>query len=139
VITAVDTNVLRDFFTADPTFSDVSTAALRMALQEGQLVSCDIVWAESCAAFPSSESATDAMRRLGVVFSPVDAETAGAAGDAWRSYRRHGGKRDRLLADFLIGAHTMRRADRLLTRDRAFYRTYFKRLSVLDPTSSRHR
>jgi len=39
-----------------------------------------------------------------------------------------------VAADFLIGAHALRQADRLLTRDHGFYRTCFNGLRVLDPS-----
>ena len=51
----------------------------------------------------------------------------------WRSYRAKGGKRTRVIADFLIGAHAVSQARRLLTRDRGFYRTYFQSLPLMDP------
>lgn len=42
--------------------------------------------------------------------------------------------RERVVADFLVGAHAMLHADRLLTRDRGFYRKHFARLEILDPS-----
>lgn len=44
-----------------------------------------------------------------------------------------GGKRTRLIPDFLVGAHALIRSARLLSRDRGFYRAYFKGLAVLEP------
>jgi predicted nucleic acid-binding protein len=134
VITAVDTNVLRDVFGADPSFGKPSSDALRLCLAQGQLVACEVVWAETAASFPSTRAAVDAMHRLNVGFSGLDIDSSTTAGEAWKAYRKRGGKRDRLIADFLIGAHAVRRADRLLTRDRGFYRAYFKGLDIIDPT-----
>jgi predicted nucleic acid-binding protein len=136
MITAVDTSVLLDLFTADPTFGDGSREAVRAALAEGGLIACDVVWAEVAAAFPAAADATDALDRLGVRFAPLDAATAAESGQAWRSYRRRGGTRTRILADFVIGAHAAGHADRLLTRDRGFFRKYFEGLAVYDPSTA---
>jgi predicted nucleic acid-binding protein len=134
VITAVDTNVLLDIFKPDPSFAPASAEALRRCLAEGALVACEVVWAEVAGEFRDSRSAGRALDRLGVGFSPLDAAGSLRAGDAWRAYRRGGGRRDRVVADFLIGAHALGNAERLLTRDRGFYRSYFKSLRVLDPS-----
>jgi predicted nucleic acid-binding protein len=92
------------------------------------------VWAEVAAAFPSEGAAEEALRRLGVTFAGLEESAALAAGTAWATYRRTGGTRTRVIADFLIGAHAAAGADRLLTRDRGFYRRYFESLTVLDPS-----
>jgi len=135
LITAVDTNVLIDVFGADPVFGELSREALRDCLTQGGLVACEVVWAETSAAFPSAASAEEALERLGVMFSALDAPAALAAGTAWAAYRRAGGTRDRVIADFLIGAHAADAAVRLLTRDRGFYRRYFDGLTLVDPSS----
>lgn len=134
MITAVDTSVLLDVFGADSQFGERSAVALRGCIAEGGVIACEVVWAETGASFPAQVAAEAALARLRVDFSPLDAPTALAAGNAWRAYRRAGGSRVRVVADFLIGAHAMKRADRLLTRDRGFYRRYFKDLSVIDPS-----
>lgn len=135
MITAVDTNILLDVFGADSAFGAFSKDALRRGISDGQLVACEVVWAEVGAFFPSATATRDAMRRLGVEFNPLTVETALEASLAWKDYRRGGGPRSRVAADFLIGAHALHQADRLLTRDRGFYRTYFKSLLILDPTA----
>lgn len=134
MITAVDTSVLLDVFGADPVFGPRSAQALRSCLREGRLVACEVVWAEVASVFPSSALAREAIDRLAVEFDPIDQDAALAAASAWKVYRARGGRRQRVVADFLIGAHARRQAERLLTRDRGFYRAYFAGLSVLDPS-----
>jgi predicted nucleic acid-binding protein len=136
VITAVDTSVLLDLFGADPTFGPRSRASIRSCLTEGHLIACEVVWTEVAAFFPSPAAAHDAMDRLGVAYSSIELNTALAASQAWKTYRRRGGQRERVVADFLIGAHASSQAERLLTRDRGFYRAYFSRLRVLDPSKA---
>jgi predicted nucleic acid-binding protein len=137
VITAVDTSVLLDVFGADPEFGERSAEAIRGCLAEGALIACEIVWAETAASFDTAIAAEQALTGLRIGFSGVDASISLAVGQAWRAYRRAGGTRERVIANFLIGAHAMVSADRLLTRDRGFYRSYFAALSVLDPSEPR--
>jgi len=136
MITAVDTNVLLDVFGADETFGERSAQAVRRCRREGRLVACGAVWAETASCFPSVRAAQEAMEMLGVEYSEIGLEAALAAAAAWRRYRSRGGRRERVAADFLIGAHAKRQADRLLTRDRGFYREYFDGLKVVDPSRS---
>ena len=133
MITAVDTNILLDLFGADARFGSRSKEGVRNSLAKGRLVACEVVWAEVAGFFASPAAAREAMGRLGVEFEAVDLETALTASAAWKTYRGRGGRRERVVADFLIGAHALHQADRLLTRDRGFYRTYFSRLKVIDP------
>lgn len=79
-----------------------------------------MVWAEVASFFPSEAAAETAMKSLGVEFDGIALRTALTAATAWKAYRARGGKRQRVAADFLIGAHTLAQADRLLSRDRGF-------------------
>ena len=65
-------------------------------------------------------------RRSG--FEAPMTDIAFEAGVRWRRYRRAGGPRNRILTDFLIGAHAVAKADAFPSRDRGFYASYFPEL-----------
>ena len=134
MITAVDTNVLLDVFTNDPVYGSRSLAVLRACLAEGPLIACEVVWAELVAAFGTPQDADQALNAIPVACEPLGRVAATRAGVAWREYRRAGGPRERVIADFLVGAHAVEQADRLLTRDRGFHRLAFAGLVIVDPS-----
>ncbi len=134
MITAIDTAILFDVVVVGAPFGRRSLAALREATLRGRIVACEVVWAEFSAAYPSSATAAEALASFELDFDQMRPEAALDAGAAWRRYRATGGPRSRVIADFLIGAHARTQADRLLTRDRGFYRTYFADLAIVDPS-----
>lgn len=132
--TAVDSSVLLDVFGADPQFGEASREALRIAYDSGSLIVCEVVWTEVRAHFPTHESFRAALATLGILFDPMTAEAAELAGELWRQRAKKSKEdRKRVVADFLIGAHAQVQAEALLTRDRGFYRQYFKSLKVVGP------
>jgi predicted nucleic acid-binding protein len=136
VRTALDSSVLLDVLGADPRFGPASREALRKAHDAGALATCEVVWAEVRAFFGSDDSFNEAFRALGIAFEPLSQEAALLAGRLWRARReltRRPQGRQRVVADFLIGAHASLQADALLSRDRGFYREYFRNLRVIDP------
>lgn len=132
--TAVDTSVVLDVLGADAVFGAGSKEALKAAYSAGALIAGEVVWAEVRAQFEHDTAFEQAMNALGVSFQPMTHEASRLAGALWREHRRrNAGKRGRLIADFLIGAQALLSADALLTRDRGFYRDYFKRLRIVEP------
>lgn len=135
MITAVDSNILLDVLGADPNFGEASSEALRRCRREGALIASEVVFAETATAVADVQGFLSAADKLSISFSPMTEDAALKAAEFWRSYRKAGGSRVRIAADFLIGAHALVTADRLLTRDRGFYRRYFAGLRVLDPSA----
>lgn len=128
MITAIDTNVLFDLFRTDSPHHFQARRLLKTAYDAGDLIICDLVYAELVPAFANRFELDDALRQLGVSPSSINIEIGYEAGRRWRQYRRSGGPRTRILADFLIGAHALAAADYFLTRDRGFFHTYFPEL-----------
>jgi predicted nucleic acid-binding protein len=134
VISALDTNVLLDVMLRDPVFGLSSAAALRTSYDAGGLVICDVVYAELAPRFADRAGLEEALAELNIRTQELGREAAFRGGKAWQQYRRRGGTRERILPDFLIGAHALVAADRLVSRDRGFYGQCFPDLALLDPT-----
>jgi len=134
MITSVDTNILIDVLEPDPSHGPASKEALKRCLREGAVFACDVVWAEVAVAFShAGEALVEALKEMGIEFSPMSMEASLEAARCWQAYLEKGGTRKRIAPDFLIGGHALVQCDRLLTRDKGFYRKYFKHLKVASP------
>ena len=131
MITAVDTNIFLDVFLPDERFASDSAKLLKLAYDEGALIICDIVYAELVPQFEDRQRLNNTLAAINVSLSSVDADVAFLAGEKWGLYRKSRGKRQRIIKDFLIGAHATIKAERFLTRDRGFYKSYFPELEIL--------
>jgi len=133
--TAVDMSVLLDILTDDPRHASNSEAALADARASGRLIVCESVVAELRPALDSDQQLTAFLHDLGLEFLPASLESATLAGSIYASYLKNRGSSRRVLPDFLIAAHARLNADRLLARDRGYYREYFRDLSLVDPSN----
>lgn len=131
--TLVDTNVLVDIAVRDPAWLGWSRSALTKAERAGPLVINPVIFAEFSVRYETLEEVEallphDDFAREGLPWS-----AAFAAGAAFRKYRKSGGGRERVLPDFLIGAHAVIRDYAILTRDAKGYRSYFPDVELITP------
>ncbi|MFT4639642.1 MAG: putative nucleic acid-binding protein [Verrucomicrobiales bacterium] len=132
MISAVDTNILLDLARPNPEFVDNAIDLLDAASSEGAIVISPIVRAEMSAHFKTEAMLDRFLAKLEISVDQLDDTATWKAGQTWLQYRKGGGKRDRIITDFLIGAHAAHQTGRLLTRDRGFYRSYFPELKVVE-------
>lgn len=132
----VDSNVLLDVATGDPSWSGWSERALTEMADRAPLIINPIVYAEVSVGFPTVEELDAALPAEIFRREPLPWEAGFLAGKCFLQYRRRGGERRSPLPDFYIGAHAAVRGLTLLTRDAARYRTYFPRLTVVAPDPS---
>lgn len=129
----VDSNVLLDVATQDPTWGGWSEQALARAADRTMLVINPIVFAEVSVGFARVEEVEAALPPALFRREPLPYEAGFLAGKCFVAYRRRGGRHVQPLPDFYIGAHAAVMGHQLLTRDAARYRTYFPRLAIISP------
>ena len=130
---AVDSSVLLDVLTGDARFADASAACLGDALGQGEVVICSAVVAEVQTMLDTRETAMDTLSGMGLRYLATTEVAAVRAGHMQRRFRDRGGRRERVVADFLIGAHALMQCSALITRDQGFFRDYFKGLKLIVP------
>ena len=100
---------------------------------ESRFVACDVVWAELGPLFPTSTALHESMAKLGVAFSPLHEAACFEAGQLFAAYRKRGGPRTRIIADFMIAAHALHHASALATADLTFAQKFAPRLKLVGP------
>lgn len=127
----VDTNVLLDVIGADERFGEHSRKCLAHCAADGVLVINPVVYAEVGALIDSIEELDDLLPSTLFRRDALPWPASYLAGRALRRYRLRGGGRERVLADFIIGAHAAVEGMKLITRDRG-YASYFQ-ISIINP------
>lgn len=154
MISAIDTCILLDVLLPDPVHLTASKALLDKAGAEGALVICEAVYAELACQFSTQYELDAFLEATGIQFTSSGRESLHKAADDWKVYlsRRDGRlqcsscgcltsvncpecgrvivSRQHVASDFIIGAHALTHADRLLTRDTGFYSAHFPGLRL---------
>jgi len=132
----IDTNVLVDVLEDDPDWVDWSVRQLRAQSQVHELLINPVIYSELSLAFDSVEALDDAVEGLGLSLQELPRAALFLAGRAFVKYRRAGGGKNNVLADFFIGAHAAVLDCPILTRDARRYRSYFPTVSLLTPEAT---
>ncbi len=132
-MTLVDTNILLDLVTDDPTWADWSIRQLDAAAVNGSLVINPVIYAELSVRFERIEDLDEVLAEAGVTIEEIPRAALFLAGKVFRRYRAAGGSRTGVLPDFFIGAHAAVSKLPLLTRDIRRYRTYFPTVNLIAP------
>lgn len=154
MITAVDTNILLDVLIPDEIHFQESKKMLDEYVRMGQLIICEIVYSELASQFNEEKELQTFLSDTGIRLVHSNEKILWHAGERWKDYAKNRkqaiqcpqcGKetsvycsrckspikvRQRILSDFIIGAHALTKAEMLLSRDRGFYKTYFSDLTL---------
>lgn len=130
--TLVDTNVLLDLMTGNPTWAAWSRGQVEQAFDAGEVIINPIVYAELAVGFARIEDLDEALpARLSREALPWEASFL--AGRAFRTHLDRGGSRRSPLPDFYIAAHAAVTGRVLLTRDRARHLQAVPSVTVISP------
>lgn len=133
--TLVDSNVLLDILTEDPSWQEWSADALALAAEAGPIYVNPIVYAEVSVRFTTVEQLENALPAQDYRRDPLPWAAAFLAGKVFVDDRRNHGTKSSPLPDFFIGAHAAVTGLDLLTRDVRRYHTYFPTVKLIAPNA----
>ena len=131
----VDTNVLIDVLNNEPQWADWSIHQLRVQSKIHVLSINPIIYAELSCTFKKVEDLDEVLQVMELKFNQIPKPALFLAGKAFQRYRRQGGVKNIILADFFIGAHAAVSRLPVLTRDTQRYQTYFPTVKLVSPNA----
>jgi predicted nucleic acid-binding protein len=131
--TFIDTNVIIYLLDATSPFHDWAKAAAAKRRTEGPLIISDIVYSEASVTLASLEDTDEAFASLAVERLRFSTSALFRAGKAYAEYRRRGGLRPRMLADFLIGAQAETEGAPLMTVNSRDFGSLFPSVVLMHP------
>lgn len=129
----VDSSVLLDVITEDPTWSEWSAPTLERLAEEAVLVINPLIYAEVSIGYQTIEELEKALPADLYRREPLPWEAAFLAGKAFLAYRRRGGAKRAPMPDFYIAAHAAVSAYHLLTRNPSLCRSSFPSVELIGP------
>lgn len=129
----VDTNVLVDIATNNPSWQSWSLRQLEIASLRDRLVIDPVVYAELSIGYAQPDEVDAVLASVDIAVAEAPRTALFLAGKVFREYRSRGGTRTGVLPDFFIGAHATVLGAPLITRDAKRYRTYFPTLELVAP------
>ncbi|WP_333706794.1 type II toxin-antitoxin system VapC family toxin [Ottowia beijingensis] len=129
----VDTNVLVDVLENDPEWADWSIGQLRTQSRVHRLVINPVIYAELSLTFSTVEALDEVLAGMQLPVVEMPRSALFLAGKAFAQYRRRGGTKGNVLADFFIGAHAAVAGWPILTRDGRRYQSYFPTVNLVMP------
>lgn len=133
MVTIVDTNVLVDLAISNSIWHGWSSGQVLSAFKRGPVVINPIIYAEFSVRYSSMDQVDELLPQSEFRRENLPWAAAFAAAAAFKIYRQSGGGRERVLPDFLIGAHAAIRGYSILTRDSKGYRSYFPAVDLITP------
>lgn len=159
MITSIDTNILLDILLPDKEYALDSKELIDFYNQKGQLIICELVYAELSSQFSSDKELSKFLNDTSIKLVYSNEKTLALSGERWKNYSKNrrntlqcpacGKKfsincphckhtikvRQHIISDFIIAAHALNQATLLLSRDRGFLKSCFSDLRVKEKLS----
>ncbi len=151
---AIDTNILFDILLPDPEYKDTSLDLIIEYSRTYKVIISEMVYSELASQFGKRKTLDLFLHDANVFLENTTARGLWIAAEAWKEYTQKRDKtlqcskcgnqqiisckecgefitvRQHMISDFIIAGHAQDKAEKLITRDRGFYRKYFKDLKV---------
>lgn len=131
--TFVDTNIIVSLIKPEEEAHEWAKRAVEERKQHGPLVICDIVYSEFSVTMADVKEVNEIVHELALERLRFSDEVLFRAGQAFHAYKKRGGPKTNVLADYLIAAQAEVEGAPLLTNNAKDYRTPFPNVTIIEP------